>query len=341
MNCNNLLLNDIIKNERILTKTRSKCKFTLVVLFLLIAVMGSYPMRQTGAKELLENGGSVDEKLLFTTVLIETSTVKQVKGKEEIIINAGTGFFFNYQRDKENYLFVVTNKHIVNGTKEGRMTFTLSEDGKPKIGERFTVTYSNFEKMWFGHPDEGVDVAIMPLASILKKIQKKGKNIFFIPIDQTITPDTDALGKLGAIEEIIFVGYPSGLYDTVNLTPIVRKGITATPIFLDYLGRKVFLIDASVFGGSSGSPVYIFNIGGYSGPGGGLVLGSRILFVGIVSEVFFRKEKGEFKVVPAPTGKELSVETKQMIDLGIVYKASTIIETIEAMLEKFDNQQRN
>src|SRR5437763_136516 len=41
-------------------------------------------------------------------------------------------------------------------------------------------------------------------------------------------------------------------------------GVTANPLQADYDGRPVFLIDASVFPGSSGSPVVICNQGGFA-----------------------------------------------------------------------------
>ncbi|MFR3321383.1 MAG: hypothetical protein ACLTSZ_09905 [Lachnospiraceae bacterium] len=66
-----------------------------------------------------------------------------------------------------------------------------------------------------------------------------------------------------AIEDITFIGYPSGLYDSVNKLPIIRQGITATPIWNQFNGENVFLIDAGVFPGSSGSPVFIYNHGSY------------------------------------------------------------------------------
>ena len=53
----------------------------------------------------------------------------------------------------------------------------------------------------------------------------------------------------------------TALIDEVNNKPVVRKGITATDIRLDYNGRKEFLIDAACFHGSSGSPVFLRKMG--------------------------------------------------------------------------------
>jgi len=51
-------------------------------------------------------------------------------------------------------------------------------------------------------------------------------------------------------------GYPNGVSDEVNNLPVVRKGITATPMFADYNGKPEFLIDCAIYEGSSGSPIF-------------------------------------------------------------------------------------
>ena len=53
------------------------------------------------------------------------------------------------------------------------------------------------------------------------------------------------MSELSAIEEIIMIGYPVGIWDSANNMPIVRKGITATRPDIDYEGRKEFMIDAA------------------------------------------------------------------------------------------------
>ena len=75
-----------------------------------------------------------------------------------------------------------------------------------------------------------------------------------MPIDTLF--ESEELEQLEAIEEVVLIGYPAGIRDPAHLTPIARKGITATPPAWDYGGRPTFLVDASVFHGSSGSPVF-------------------------------------------------------------------------------------
>ncbi len=153
-----------------------------------------------------------------------------------------------------------------------------------------------------------------------------------------VTPDLIPSDKLlgeeiDAVEDIVFVGYPSDIYDRRNLFPVVRRGITATPMSIDFEGKPAFLIDASIFPGSSGSPVFLCNIGNYSLKGKGLVVGSRVFFLGVVASVFIRKDLNTIEFIDIPTGKVPVVATTQMVDLGIVYKSIVIKELIEEFLK--------
>lgn len=148
----------------------------------------------------------------------------------------------------------------------------------------------------------------------------------------SITPATRVSGKYETC-----TGYPSGIYDRQNLIPIIRRGTTATPAYLDYNGTPTFLIDASVFPGSSGSPVLIVNEGSYR-RGNELVIGSRTLFLGVVSSVLVRYETGAIEVVDIPTAYTPVIRTPQMIDLGLVFKYSAVVETCDSILTKAKQQ---
>jgi hypothetical protein len=132
---------------------------------------------------------------------------------------------------------------------------------------------------------------------------------------------------MDAVESVLFVGYPNGLYDTVNFTPLIRRGTTASPYQLDYCGDPTFVIDASVFGGSSGSPVFR-----HLPTMDGRALASLQL-LGIVARVFYRTQEGRIELRPSPTSMEPVAVSQEMLDLGVVYKAHLIRETIETWWE--------
>jgi len=273
---------------------------------------------------------SIAEQLLFTTVRVETVDTSGVEG-------VGTSFIFNYVlkgKDNVSAPFVVTNKHVISNAKKGRLTFIQARDGKPLLGTSYRLNIDNFENIWFGHPNKNIDVTIAPIAPLIDHVTKAGANIFFRTVGTDLMPSEKALKQVDAIEEVVFIGYPIGIWDTKNLLPVVRKGITATPITIDFRGERQFLIDASIFPGSSGSPVFLYNPGMYAVKSGGTVVGTRLFFLGVVASVFFQQDVNEIRMRSIPTVDVPVAVSRQMIDLGVVFKASTIIETIEIFLRE-------
>ena len=269
---------------------------------------------------------SIAEQLYFTTVRVDTVDVNGNAG-------SGTGFIFSHKYKGKEYPFIVTNKHVIKNAKTGGITFIKDDNGKPKLGDSFRIENENFENLWFGHQDENVDIAITPLVPIQNYIKSLGINIFFRNISFDLIPTENNLKELDALEDIVFIGYPNGIWDTKNFIPIMRKGTTATPLHIDFENEKKFLIDASVFGGSSGSPVFIYNTGTYANKGGGTVVGTRIYFVGVVAAVYHKNDLNEIISIPIPTATKPVAVGKEMIDLGIVFKANTVPEVIEQFID--------
>ncbi len=146
-------------------------------------------------------------------------------------------------------------------------------------------------------------------------MKNKGMEIFATNIPSSFIPGSEQAADLDAVEDVMFVGYPNGIYDVKNLMPIVRRGITATPFQIDYEGKPKFLIDASVFPGSSGSLVFIANSGGYFDKSGVLVSGSgRFLFLGVISAVAIAEQHGRIDFAPIPTQREPIVRMDQMLN---------------------------
>jgi hypothetical protein len=123
---------------------------------------------------------TIAEQLLFTTVRIETTTPDG--------IGAGTAFIFSYQQEEKQYLFLVTNKHVIKGATDGRFFF---------------IEINQFEQQWFGHPDPEIDVAIMPLVPLLQEIEKLGKRVYYRAITHSLIPNDEQLNTLDAIEEVV------------------------------------------------------------------------------------------------------------------------------------------
>ncbi len=196
---------------------------------------------------------TIFEQLLFNTI--------KINAINDNTLSSGTGFFYSYISNNKEYLFLVTNKHVVKGFKQGILTFTEKDPEKniALLGKKIQININDFSNSWF-YNEDGQDIAVMPVVPLLNKLNKEmKKEVFFITIPNTICLNKSLEESLDSFENVYFIGYPNSIWDEKNNLPILRSGVTATPVYIDYNGNPSFLIDASVFPGSSGSPVFIIN----------------------------------------------------------------------------------
>ena len=191
------------------------------------------------------------------------------------------------------------------------------------LGHRCGVRLSDPLTRFIFHPDPDIDVAILPFNQYMDQLVAEGGPPYLRAISPPQMLTTDAALELQSIEQVIILGYPDGLYDRHNLTPIARVGTTASPISLDYEGHPTFLVDAPVFPGSSGSPVFFLNQSQTN---------LSLLLLGIVAKVHVRGGTRNHAATPV-RGRGGPGKASHLLDLGIVYKASTIDECMDAAFE--------
>lgn len=265
---------------------------------------------------------TIADQLFYTTVFIESFT--------PTTRSTGTGFIINYPAENGQIRPVlITNKHVIQGAVEVAFTMPAAEEtGEPaKRGTRMVLSGFNTNS-WVGHPDAGVDVGVMFFAGILEAMSNNNAPAFYRAFEPEMLVTQETANSLDAIEDVTMIGYPNGLFDQSSMLPIARRGQTATPIFNDYNDLPAFLIDASVFPGSSGSPVMLYDRGTFTTRDGTTHIGSRMAVLGIVAAVHTRQVNGIVQMLNA------GVATfDDMIDLGIVFKASAIQETVFTLFE--------
>ncbi|XQA79426.1 S1 family peptidase [Xanthomonas sacchari] len=275
---------------------------------------------------------SPSEQLAHSTVRIETSYLDGSAG-------TGTGFFFSFRGKESDQTIpaIVTNKHVVAGAPNGKIHLTLRNDENgPRVGKHLAVAIDQFGQGWVPHPDESVDLCVMPINPLLAHCDSLGRRFFFVSLDESLLPTQEELDDLTALEDILMIGYPNGIWDSANNMPILRRGVTATHPKLDYECRKDFVVDAACFPGSSGSPIFLFNTGTWSTRQGTIVGGSRIKLLGFLYAGPQHTASGEVRIINVPTQQRAVAFSTIPNNLGFVIKASRLREMQDALIAHLD-----
>lgn len=181
----------------------------------------------------------------------------------------GTAFIVERRLSRfENVYLLVTAAHVIKDAVEGSLFFLRDEpEAKPLSLSPYEFHASqSFQEMWFLNSSPAIDVAVTPLdpfGPIFDDLKSRNIHLHGLPISEATALTRSALRdfhsplhQLDALEEVIFVGYPTGHFDRTNSLPIVRRGFAASWMQVPFEGQPMFLIDAAVWPGSSGSPVF-------------------------------------------------------------------------------------
>ncbi|WP_315775112.1 MULTISPECIES: serine protease [unclassified Bradyrhizobium] len=261
----------------------------------------------------------ISEQLLYTTIMLNTVDAHGNTG-------SGTASIIQLFTQQERGVHVLlTNKHVVAGAVSVTLKLTRRRpDGSPDQEQTELLQLSDMQN-WLPHPDPAVDLIIYPFSNIAQRLESEGRPIFYVALPDNIIPTDEAVGSLSPLEDVVVVGYPDGISDAAHNIPVLRKGITASPAFLDFDGKREFLIDAAIFPGSSGSPVFLYNQGAWLNRDNQVQFGTRALLLGIVWGVRLHTQPGQIAIIPAPTQQAITL-TNLPNNLGICIKSSRILE---------------
>ncbi|MFR9596797.1 MAG: serine protease [Rikenellaceae bacterium] len=271
------------------------------------------------------------EQLCFNTVRIETTNARGQAG-------SGTGFIVVLDVDGKMAPLVVTNKHVIAGNAIGRIVLTVADsEGNPNYEDHFPAVFNGgLGENWIEHPDPNIDLCVMPLNPLVDMVKNRyGKNLFIKAFSSEHIMTKSRTSDIDVGEDILMIGYPNGLWDSVNNMPIIRKGILATNVSLDYNGRREFVIDAACFPGSSGSPVFICNSGGRIDKKGNVEFGgNRLILLGVLYAGPQYTVAGRMRVVNIPTAQQVVQPISSIPNnLGYVIKADALFDFIPIIKE--------
>jgi hypothetical protein len=157
--------------------------------------------------------------------------------------------------DTSGCLHLVTAKHVAIALESGKAMVAMNgKDGLPLWMKNSTAVN------WFFHPDEAVDVAVLPMATI----RLHDYDYQEIPTTIFLTPQRAERFGISVGDETICLGLFRPFVGRNRFTPIARSGIIAMmpdgelphPQFLT---MEAYLIESRSRGGLSGSPVFVRN----------------------------------------------------------------------------------
>ncbi len=227
----------------------------------------------------------------------------------------GTGFFFLAPLNDEIgrvILLLISNKHVFKNPK-GKLIVSLNRkkepnkgagETTPNFGDIVSFEMDEFDNRYFVHPNQEVDLACVNVSHIVSA------DAFYRSLTPSFLTSIN-YDLVAAGSEIIFVGYPRGYYDKVNNLPLIRKGSIASMPNIDFDGKGQVVIDAQIFPGSSGSPVFVdWN--------------RQYYLLGVVSDTAIGFS--ELQILPT---NEAQVGVQQVLGLGIVIKQQHVQELID------------
>lgn len=256
----------------------------------------------------------------------------------------GTGYFYKFGNTSVGEVAVIiTNKHVVVGRTEAKFVLQLMrkdsqicEDGTADGEYSTTVTIDDLSQWVVLHPDADVDLCAILMIPIVPLLPEGFTLKHSFAQRDWHVPDAE-LGWLRPVEPIIMIGYPNGLWDSVNNRPLTRQGLTASHPLLKWNGQRYFVIDAACFPGSSGSPVYLFEDRIKRVGANDYDVGTRARLLGTLWGGPVVTTEGRMEVRAIPTSVESVPVVNLMMNLGYVVHASAIDDLAQWLAVRVTN----
>lgn len=247
-------------------------------------------------------------------LLFVVAIVTMIQGGKPV--GTATGFFYH----KNDVLYFVTNRHVVRDEAKGlkpdvlRVKLHVDANDLTKNLDRDIPLYVNGRARWHVHPNYAkspIDVSVIQLdrkaltaGTYLKALNASN----FLPDKFLINPG----------EDIMVIGFPRGLSDSKHNLPLVRNALVSSAYGINFEEAPMFLVDANLHLGMSGSPVLTKpkNIWPDRQGNTNMLTGSPTYFLGVFS---------------ATLSVKVSATQEEALGLGAVWYAKLIEDIIASI----------
>jgi hypothetical protein len=195
------------------------------------------------------------------------------------------------------------------------------------FGVKYFLKNNKNKNLWFCHPDPNVDLAIIPLSISIADAGRQTINPIRI---QDFTDENKAFE--GA--SVLVLGYPGAVGPDYWTKPLVRSGIISH-IDDKNFGKSPFLIDAMIFPGNSGGPVFTVPSG--MSKNGSFSIGGQSSFLGIVTQTAKTEVKVEKVSLEIESFENDSTKSHfksfDYMGIGVVEAAGRVKELLEFIVK--------
>jgi hypothetical protein len=222
---------------------------------------------------------------------------------------SGTGFIVAYHDPRLTqadvmFDYLVTNRHVaecMNDELRPREVLSVGIEVNTKNGQDAIFPLNAHGNVAWRFPaDTSVDLAVIPILPAGDFVPT------VVPLDMFFSKEDFATQNMGEGTKIILSGYFYQLDGATKLEPLVREGVLSLipDAPLNTALRKpgtVYLGEVHVFGGNSGSPVFISMEG--TRPSG-IMLDGNYRFLGVVSGYYYEDSDFKLQIATTVTGKQ-------------------------------------
>lgn len=186
---------------------------------------------------------TTEQQLLKSTSIIHTED-------ESGCLDQASCFFIKRTAGSTVHHYLVTNGHVLKDKIKLHIYLNqYHKDTDTRIYHKKITLSPNHAVKY--HPT--CDLALLNIDSI-QNLNTERSFYEYDPVSiENIPNNFDIFSNF---QQILMLGYPSGIHDGTTNLPIARKGITSTPVFRHYKGKAQFLIDIPFLNGCSGSPIF-------------------------------------------------------------------------------------
>jgi len=242
---------------------------------------------------------------------------------------SGTGFLIGYTNPdtSKTCILLITNKHVLPNPEDSRIiTVKIPYQLRTKnTFKEFNIEIydknnrlSNYVKF---HKDKNTDIVAIIITPQYMAINPYPSCLHYSCL---LRKSEFQEHHISVGSDIFIIGYPSNIYDERTASPIVRLGTIASYPTNDFYFNKLslnkdptlpnpldgFLVDGSVFGGSSGSMILLKTMYELTDPQKFTFVKQGIIILGIIS-------------------RNIRTEKDGSLDIGIAFSSDAILEVIE------------